>query len=110
MTFGSDRSPGMILLKLDRRRDGQEGRHIARAPPFVLIDKSGSARRDGFISPRNDKRFDKSLHFGPRIQKARALWRAQPFIVRCVNNTVTTLLGPDLALVTPLSKRDYMAT
>src|SRR5574341_2658356 len=53
---------------------------IARAPPLVMINERGAAGRLGLISPRDDQRLEQMLNFRPRVQKTRALWRAQPLM------------------------------
>ena len=66
----------MPALKIDRRRDAEEGGDIACAQPLMALDKSAA-----FVDAmRYHQRIDHRLMLPTDMEKARALGRAKPLV------------------------------
>ena len=72
----ADRRPVVLRLEGDRRRHREVRRRIARPLPAMKLRE----RRVVQPVPRHDRRIDQPLRIGTRVEEARALRRAQPFV------------------------------
>ena len=76
VAFGNDGAPIVLALEIDRRWHGQKGGDITCAQPFIALDEAAA-----FVNAvRYHQRIYQRLMLRADVQKARSLWRAEPFV------------------------------